>query len=202
MSTLSVGDLQGLAVNSNVVTVPTGHTLNVTDAAGLQIGGSAVVSAGLVLISSTTIGTAVSSVTVTDAFSSTFDNYRIVIGNCDASTGATDIEMTFGSTTTSYYYANIIVTLASGPTRVAGNNVSEFVVGKGDSASQTFISLDVFGPNIAQRTGISGIGHGVAQTYFVSGNLSTVTQYTAFTVAPASGTLTGGTIKVYGYNNG
>jgi len=39
MSTLSVGDLQGLAVNSNVVTVPTGHTLNVTDAAGLQIGG-------------------------------------------------------------------------------------------------------------------------------------------------------------------
>jgi len=41
MSTLSVGDLQGLAVNSNVVTVPTGHTLNVTDAAGLQIGGTA-----------------------------------------------------------------------------------------------------------------------------------------------------------------
>jgi len=37
MSTLSVGDLQGLAVNSNVVTVPTGHTLNAVD--GLQIGG-------------------------------------------------------------------------------------------------------------------------------------------------------------------
>jgi len=39
MSTLSVGDLQGLAVNSNVVTVPTGHTLNAVD--GLQIGGVA-----------------------------------------------------------------------------------------------------------------------------------------------------------------
>jgi len=40
MSTLSVGDLQGLAVNSNVVTVPTGHTLNAVD--GLQIGGTTV----------------------------------------------------------------------------------------------------------------------------------------------------------------
>ena len=40
MSTLSVGDLQGLAVNSNVVTVPIGHTLNAVD--GLQIGGTAI----------------------------------------------------------------------------------------------------------------------------------------------------------------
>lgn len=35
MSTLSVGDLQGLAVNSNVVTVPTGHKLEVTDSGAL-----------------------------------------------------------------------------------------------------------------------------------------------------------------------
>ncbi len=39
MSTLSVGDLQGLAVNSNVVTVPTGHKLEVTDAGGLTAPG-------------------------------------------------------------------------------------------------------------------------------------------------------------------
>jgi hypothetical protein len=39
MSTLSVGDLQGLAVNSNVVTVPTGHKLEVTDAGALTAPG-------------------------------------------------------------------------------------------------------------------------------------------------------------------
>ena len=39
MSTLNVGDLQGLAANSNVISVPTGHSLNVADAGGLQIEG-------------------------------------------------------------------------------------------------------------------------------------------------------------------
>jgi hypothetical protein len=41
MSKLTVGSIEGLTVNSNVISVPTGHTLNVTDAAGLQIGGTA-----------------------------------------------------------------------------------------------------------------------------------------------------------------
>lgn len=37
MSTLNVGDLQGLAANSNVISVPTGHSLNVVD--GIQVDG-------------------------------------------------------------------------------------------------------------------------------------------------------------------
>lgn len=41
MSRLTVGSLEGLSENSNVISVPTGHTLNAVD--GLQIGG---VSAG------------------------------------------------------------------------------------------------------------------------------------------------------------
>ena len=158
--------------------------------------------AGLVFIKSQTIGSGVSSVTVTGAFSSTFDNYRITLNNCDASNGGCDIQMTLGSTTTNYYYANIFVSLSTGPNRVAGNNVAFFDVGEGDSANQTFFSLDVFGPNLAQRTGINGIGHGVARTMFVAGNLSDSTQYTAFTITPSVGTLTGGTLRVYGYNNG
>ena len=31
--------------------------------------------------------------------------------------------------------------------------------------------------------------------------LADTTQYTAFTIAPNTGTLTGGTIRVYGYSN-
>jgi hypothetical protein len=42
MSRLTVGSIEGLAENSNVISVPAGHSLNVTDAAGLQIGGTAV----------------------------------------------------------------------------------------------------------------------------------------------------------------
>jgi len=40
MSRLTVGSIEGLTENSNVISVPTGHTLNAVD--GLQIGGTAV----------------------------------------------------------------------------------------------------------------------------------------------------------------
>ena len=41
MSRLTVGSIEGLTENSNVISVPTGHSLHVADAGGLQIGGSA-----------------------------------------------------------------------------------------------------------------------------------------------------------------
>ena len=78
MSRLTVGSIEGLTENSNVISVPTGHKLNVTDAAGLQIGGSAVVSAGLVHIVSQT-ASSVASVSFDNCFSSTYDNYRILV---------------------------------------------------------------------------------------------------------------------------
>jgi len=40
MSRLTVGSIEGLTENSNVISVPTGHTLNAVD--GLQIGGTAI----------------------------------------------------------------------------------------------------------------------------------------------------------------
>jgi hypothetical protein len=43
-------------------------------------------SSGMTLISTTTIGTAVSSVNVTSAFSTTYDNYKIMISGGVAST--------------------------------------------------------------------------------------------------------------------
>lgn len=40
MSRLTVGSIEGLTENSNVISVPTGHTLNAVD--GLQIGGNGI----------------------------------------------------------------------------------------------------------------------------------------------------------------
>ena len=40
MSRLTVGSIEGLTENSNVISVPTGHSLNVADAGGLQFGGA------------------------------------------------------------------------------------------------------------------------------------------------------------------
>lgn len=57
---------------------------------------------GLTLVSSTTIGSAVSSVTVTGAFSATYDNYLIIVSGGVAST-TTGLNLTLGSTATGYY---------------------------------------------------------------------------------------------------
>jgi len=198
MSTLSVGDLQGLAANSNVVTVPTGHKLNVTDAAGLQIGGSAVVSAGLVHISRTTVGTAVSSVTVSGAFSSAYDNYRILITGVDA-TIQTNLKLTFGAASTGYY-ASQKYDLFDGINGIdRKNNGDSILVCVTSYNESTSTSFDVHAPNLASRTNVAGVYHSNGWTGWFGGQLATTDQYTAFTITTGTGTITGGTIDLYGY---
>ena len=57
---------------------------------------------GLVLISTTTIGTSVSTVTVSNAFSATYDNYKIILSGGVAS-GSAAITIILGATTSRYY---------------------------------------------------------------------------------------------------
>jgi len=159
---------------------------------------------GVTLISATTIGSAVSTVTVSSAFSSTYDNYLITISGGVASTSV-DLSLQLGATTTGYYTGYSKVTYLTGAASGASNNnAANFsAVGVGTTDS-LFAFVNVLGPNLAKYTNING-GYGVTLTGSTSSNfagfLNDTTQYTAFTIAPSSGTLTGGTIRVYGYKN-
>lgn len=161
-------------------------------------------SGALVLISATTIGNAVSSVTVSNAFSSTYDNYLISISGGVAS-GSVDLALQLGATTTGYYAGYNKVAYSSGAaTTSANNNAANFTpVGVGTTDS-LFLNVNVMAPNLAKNTNIHG-AFGVNLTSSTStifgGFLNNTTQYTAFTIIPSSGTLTGGTIRVYGYAN-
>ena len=164
----------------------------------------AVGASGLTLISTTTIGTAVSTVTVSNAFSSTYDNYKILISGGSSST-FTVLSMKFGSTTTGYY-AGYLATVYSTAAQVglSDNNAAQFTYPGGCNANGLTMTCDVINPNLAKNTTIFG-GYGALDTASSSrlyaGFLNDTTQYTAFTIFPASGTLTGGTIKVYGFAN-
>ena len=81
---------------------------------------------GLTLISTTTIGTTVSSVTVSGAFSSTYDNYRINIVGGIASVGD-NCNLTLGATATGYYQAVVIVSYAGVDSYSGTANGSSFV---------------------------------------------------------------------------
>jgi hypothetical protein len=151
---------------------------------------------GLVYVTSATIGTAVSSVAVANAFSATYDNYKIVahggIGNTFQA-----ISMTLTGAATSYYQILAYWAYAGGAATSAGvSNAAQWTY-IGESGDSNTIDIDVLGPNTAKYTQFAGnyIGS-VAGT--IAGYHAQTTAYTGFTIATA-GTMTGGTITVYGY---
>lgn len=156
---------------------------------------------GLTLISSTTIGTGVSSVTVSNAFSSTYANYRIVINGVNTST-TTNIRIQFGATTTAYYGSQYYDSYGGGSTATDRvSNGASLLIGVTGNLDDTFSSLDVYAPNLAKPTGISGTFYGIGWSGWFGGSQSSNTQFTAFNILAGSGTMTGGTIRVYGYQN-
>ncbi len=76
---------------------------------------------GLTFIKSQTIGSAVSSVTVTGAFSATYDNYLITI-NGGAGSNNNNSVMTLGSTSAGYYMSGYYVSMTG--TTVTGFNIN------------------------------------------------------------------------------
>ena len=153
---------------------------------------------GLVYISSTTVGTAVASVTVSSAFSSTFDNYRIIY---TGGTGSGTVGMTLGASTTTYSNSLIYGNTYGTPTPTgtgASNGAAWTLVGYCD-ANICHVGLDVFSPNLAKYTTFGNCSYSAATNAGNNAGIhATATAYTSFTLIPA-GTFTGGTITVYGY---
>lgn len=201
MSRLTVGSLEGLSENSNVISVPTGHTLNVADAGALQIGGSGVVSAGLVHISRTTIGSNVTSITVSNVFSADYDNYRIMVGGGQVAFDVVYWMYMLGSTGYDYkqqyraaYNTSIVSTSRT-------TDPAWTVVPFGSDAGSTCI--DIFNPYVSTaRTTIIHSGFHDGGTWIIGAGWHNVTaSYNGFVLYDTGGqtAVTGGTIDVYGY---
>ena len=159
---------------------------------------------GLVLISSTTIGSAVSSVTVNNAFSATYDAYKIIISGGASSSNTCILQMTLGSTATGYRAAIWEVNYSGGSAVLGQNNTAFWNFGLGVPEGLSAIG-DLSLPFASDQTTFSstavamGLAGGNMFTRWVNGFLGDTTSYTAFTITPSTGTLTGGTIEIYGY---
>jgi hypothetical protein len=86
----------------------------------------AAVPGGLVLISATTIGTTVANVTVSGAFSATYDNYKIILSDGVSSASSCNLNFKFGATTTGYYWAHNGRTFANADDSVGAANQASF----------------------------------------------------------------------------
>jgi hypothetical protein len=159
---------------------------------------------GLWLVKTQTIGAGVSSVPVTGVFSSDYDNYKIVVFGGAANTGQA-VALQFGpSSVTGYnsgYNSNIIIYTFPNPpvlTTIGSSSATNWPYVGEANASTIAIDIDVIAPNLAKFTNYNGAYNGADVAGMTGGVHKQAQQYTDFTLT-VSGTLTGGTIQVYGY---
>ena len=157
---------------------------------------------GLQLIKTQTIGSAVSSATVSDAFNSDYENYLVSVSGGVASAGIA-LNMKLGASATGYSYSLVYSTYASASAVALVGGTAKTVweyVGTA-SANHMDMSLTVNSPNLSKWTVAQGrFGSGTEAGTF-TGVHQVATAYTDFTITTSSGTMTGGTIRVYGYRN-
>ena len=162
-------------------------------------------SIGLWLVSTTTVGTGVPSVPVANCFSSNYQNYRVVISGIDCSVTDNLFFMTLsGSAGATYVYStrwNNYGTGAFGGSNSAG--ATAWVIGLTSTVDNTNLILDVQLPNISnRRTTFSGMGSSDSNMIFGGGQDTNLVAHTGFSLITVGGvTMTGGTIRVYGYRN-
>ena len=159
---------------------------------------------GLFWIKSQTVGNAVTSVTVSSAFSSDFDSYRIIYSGGSASAGG-DLRMTLGASAASYY-SSIVYSAWTGSNGNFGyNNLAYWQAGLSRTNGNS-VALDVHRPFLAERTFMQGSIVSLDTSAFgyqghLGGIHNVATSYSAFTLTISAGNFTGGTIRVYGYRN-
>lgn len=156
---------------------------------------------GLRFVKKQTIGNAVSSVAVTDAFSATYENYKVLV--VGGTSSVADVYLSFSLTGgTSVYDYNFFFTTWASAT-VGGDrasNVASFAYGgSGSGTNGLSLDVDVQSPFAARFTMMSSTMNSVSLAGRAQARHKAATSYTGLTIAPQSGTITGGTIYVYGY---
>jgi len=156
------------------------------------------------LVKTQTVGAGVSTVTVTGAFSADYDNY-IVTYSGGTTTTTQDIRFRLGSTSTGYYGFYVFGAYTSNTINgLARSNQGSFeYFGQGSTVGNNGYCV-IQNTFATTRTGFSSTTWGYGTTGAsgtFNGFLNDTSSYSAFTLFIDSGSMTGGTIRIYGYRN-
>jgi len=158
---------------------------------------------GLQLVKAQTVGSGVASVTVTDAFSAEWDNYRVLyIGGTQSADSNIDLQLAGSS---SGYNSVLLYTssTSSSPQAASVNSGNSWNwVGGAASGQSSHMEVDLLGPFLSSYTKMRLGAYQNSNFYGTcNGEHRVASSYTGITLYAASGTFTGGTIRVYGYRN-
>ena len=160
-------------------------------------------SVGMWLVKTQAIGaSAVPNVTVTDAFSADYDNYLILMSGGTAS-AACSMGIEIGGAVNNYYGFMTYGDATTNTVLGAGRNSSLLMnwVGGSQGASQAVhVSVQVINPFKALYTKfLNGTYQNAGAYGTMQGEHRVATSYTSFKLVPDTGTISNGTVYVYGY---
>jgi hypothetical protein len=150
-----------------------------------------------------TIGSGVASVAIGNAFSANYDNYRITVTGMLTSANNMQFGIQFGNDSGHRYAGWWMPFTGTTMTNSYSNAATYIPTGWAGSSSnyKGFTAFDVFGPFLVVVPRVVAPWSGAAHAGHISGLWADTTSITGFTILPDSGTITGGTIRVYGYRN-
>ena len=154
--------------------------------------------AGLVHISRTAIGSAVSSITVSDAFSADYDVYKIIVTGGAASANGT-FALKLGATASGYKYQQLYGTYSSTSGALGNGSSIHWAYAGAHLTVGLEANIDLDQPFLTTRSFYRCYAPFSTSAGWVGGYLDDATSYTAFTLTTSTGTVTGGNIDVYGY---
>lgn len=162
---------------------------------------------GMTLVKTQTVGSGVTSVVVNDAFSAAYDNYEVLWtgGTMTSSSGDSQLALYLGSSNTGY--KNILRYSNGSAMSVAlQENAAQWNWIGGGSTGYGLLQIKLYAPYLSVHTRMSSTAYNSwNNVYFgnTDGVHTVSSSYTGFTVnVSGTGTMSGGKIRVYGYNNG
>ena len=150
-----------------------------------------------------TVGTSNTSITIDNAFSADYLNYRIIFSGIDFSAGANLHAFRVGTTATGYFGAIYVHNYTGSPSQYFNsNNATSSPITMGGTENDTFVTLDIARPFESGRKAWTGMFSATGQQgHFGFTNTTLTTSATQFMLLTLSGTMTGGQIRVYGYRD-
>jgi hypothetical protein len=160
------------------------------------------INSGLTYISTTSLTS--SGQNIANAFSSTYTHYQIIVSSLVASQTNTSISFRLGSSTTrtEYKWAGYNVNVGSGVLASDnGASVTAAQIGysKGVDGQDTSYVIELQNPQLATRKTYSSVWSNGQFSGTTSGVDSLQTAQTDINIICGTGTITGGTVTIYGY---
>ena len=113
----------------------------------------------------------------------------------------TGFKLQMGSTTSGYKYSLVNAPYNASPAAASSGGTDAITYAAIAATDGLAGTIDVNSPFLSKRTTFSCVWSSASETGTTTGYLTNTTSYTAFTLLTLSGTVTGGTIRVYGYKN-